>query len=149
MGRVDEEVRREVGEILHRKAHDPRLRWVSVTRTRVSRDLSVAEIFVSVLGDPEAQRGALQALQKAAAFVRAELGRGLRLRRVPELRFRYDRGIEHSLEINRILEELGFASADEAPASGDEGGEDQPGEEGGEDLRSGEADAGDGGRPRW
>ncbi|MEZ4649154.1 MAG: 30S ribosome-binding factor RbfA [Candidatus Eisenbacteria bacterium] len=121
MGRVDEEVRREIGAILQQKARDPRLAWVSVTRAEVSRDLSVAQVFVSTLGDEDAKKGVLEALVKAGPFVRAELGRRLRLRRTPELRFQYDPGIEHSLKVNRMLEELGVAGADVGAAGIDIG----------------------------
>ena len=117
MGRVDEEVRREIGAILQKKARDPRLAWVSVTRVEVSRDLSVAQVFISTLGDDDAKQGALVALEKAGPFVRTELGRRLRLRRTPELRFHYDPGVEHSLKVNRMLEELGVAGSAVGPGS--------------------------------
>ena len=117
MGRVDEEVRREIGAILQQKARDPRLAWVSVTRVEVSRDLSVAQVFISTLGDDDAKQGALVALEKAGPFVRTELGRRLRLRRTPELRFHYDPGVEHSLKVNRMLEELGVAGSAVGPGS--------------------------------
>ena len=111
MGRVDEEVRREIGSILQQKVRDPRLQWVSVTRVEVSRDLSVAQVHVSTLGDETAKTEVLEALVKAGPFVRAALGRSLHLRRTPELRFHYDRGIEHSLRVNQMLEELGITGS--------------------------------------
>lgn len=110
--RVAEEIRREVSDILQHRASDPRLVWTSVTRVAVSRDLSVARIHVSVLGDDDRQEEAFRALEKAAAFVRSELGRRVRLRRTPELRFIADPGIEYSLRVNRLLGELGFAEDD-------------------------------------
>lgn len=116
MGRVDEEVRREIGAILQQKARDPRLQWVSVTRVEVSRDLSVAQVYVSTLGDEGAKEGVLEALVKAGPFVRSELGRSLRLRRTPELRFHYDRGIEHSLHVNQMLRDLGVTGSTDTPA---------------------------------
>ena len=103
--RVQEEVRREIGEILQQRAHDPRLAWVSVVRVEISGDLTHAKVFVSSLGDSQAQAEALRALEKASAFIRGELGRRIHLRRVPELQFREDRGIETSLRISRILAE--------------------------------------------
>lgn len=122
-GRVDEEVRREIGSILQQKARDPRLQWVSVTRVEVSRDLSVAQVHVSTLGDDAAKEEVLEALVKAGPFVRSELGRSLRLRRTPELRFHYDLGIEHSLKVNQMLEELGVSGSVAAERVGSEGGD--------------------------
>ena len=109
--RVQEEIRREIGEILQNRASDPRLTWVSILRVTVSRDLSHAKVFVSVLGDDDAQESSLRALVKAAPFVRTELGKILRIRRVPELHFVADQGIRYSLRINQILRELGLDDA--------------------------------------
>ena len=116
-GRVDEEVRREIGAILQQKARDPRLRWVSVTRVEVSRDLSVAQVFISTLGDDSAKDDVLEALVKAGPFVRSELGRSLRLRRTPELRFHYDLGVEHSLRVSQLLDEMGATGGLPDPAT--------------------------------
>ena len=103
--RVQEEVRREIGAILQQRASDPRLAWVSVTRVEVSGDLTHAKVFISSLGDDDARAAALKALQKAGPFIRSELSRRIELRRIPELSFREDRGIEASLRITRLLPE--------------------------------------------
>src|SRR5690606_669365 len=119
--RVQEEVRREIGAILQQRASDPRLTWLSVTRVEISSDLTFAKVYVSSLGDDEARSGAFKALQKAGPFIRSELGRRIQLRRVPELSFREDRGIEASLRINQLLAESKRDSSDtdanDAPAA--------------------------------
>lgn len=119
LARVQEELRREIGEILQSRARDPRLSWVSILRVQVSGDLAHAKVYVSVLGDEKAQEASLRALAHAAPFVRTELGHGLRLRRVPELQFRADQGIEYSLRIHRILEELGLNEPAPKPGARD------------------------------
>lgn len=103
--RVKEEVRREISAILQQRAGDPRLSWVSVVRVEISSDLTHAKVFVSSLGDPDAMAGTLRALQKAGPFIRSELSRRIQLRRIPELSFREDRGLEASLRINQLLAE--------------------------------------------
>ncbi len=118
LDRVQEELRREIGAVLQTRVTDPRLQWVSVTRVQVAKDLSFARVYVSTLGDEEAQDAAMTALGKAAPFVRSELGHGLRLRRTPELRFVYDKGIEHSLRISEVLDELGI---EDEPSDDDRG----------------------------
>lgn len=118
MERVQEEIRREVSEILSSRARDPRLGWVSVVRVEVSPDLSVAKLYVSVLGDEANQEATLRVLSGARSFVRAELGRRVHLRRTPELFFRADQGLSSSFRIAAILKELGMT--EERPKSEDE-----------------------------
>ena len=106
MARVGEEVRRELGDLLQHRMSDPRVTWVSVTRVDVSRDLSHAKVYVSRLGEEDALTEALAALEKAAPMLRRELGRRMRLRRVPELHFLPDVGLLHSLRVSQILGEI-------------------------------------------
>jgi ribosome-binding factor A len=115
--RVQVEVRREISAILQQRAGDPRLTWVSVVRVEISSDLTHAKVFVSSLGDPDARAGALRALQKAGPFIRSELSRRIQLRRIPELSFREDRGLEASLRINQLLAESKPAVDDSSTAS--------------------------------
>jgi ribosome-binding factor A len=115
--RMGEELRRELSDVLISHAGDPRLSMVVVTRVDATRDLSHANVYVSVLGDDRAQEQSLRVLIKAAAFLRGELGRRLRLRRVPELRFRSDPGIRYSARLQQVLTELGLS--DPEPVSGD------------------------------
>lgn len=95
MDRVADQVREEVADILLRRLADPRVAGVTVTHVTVSRDLKHARVLVSVLGGPESRQaaGALLALGHAAGFIRAELGRRLTLRCVPELRFEIDASV--------------------------------------------------------
>jgi len=119
MERVQEEIRRELSDILLNRAHDPRLRWVSVVRVEVSHDLAHARAYVSVLGDEATQEAALRVLVGARPFLRGELGRRLTLRRTPDLDFRADRGIAYSLRIAEILHELGLHEGDDDAAGED------------------------------
>jgi ribosome-binding factor A len=107
--RLAEEIRRELADILVSRVRDPRLGLATVTRVEVSSDGSHARIFVSFLGDELADASGLKALESAAAFVRGELGRRLEVRRVPELAFRADPGMRHSLRIQAELRRLALA----------------------------------------
>ena len=139
--RLAEEIRRELADILLSRVRDPRLGLATVTRVEVSSDGSHARVFVSFLGDESADASGLQALESAAAFIRGELGRRLDVRRVPELSFRADPGMRHSLRIQAELHRLALAreQAGAAPAgdtegcgpAGDASGSDMPA--GGED----------------
>lgn len=105
-GRVGDLLRAELAELLTREVNDPRVRGVAITSIDTSPDLRNAEVMVSVLGSESEREEAVAALQGAAGFLRSRLARKVRLKNVPELRFRLDRGAEHSQRISDLLENL-------------------------------------------
>jgi ribosome-binding factor A len=85
---------------------DPRVALASVVSVDVSPDLRHAQVLISALGEDDARRSSVAALQRAAPFLRGVLARRLHLRNVPELRFGLDRGAELSQRISDLLENL-------------------------------------------
>ena len=120
--RVGEEIRQEMSVLLAREVHDPGLGFVTVTRVKVSPDLQQARVYYTIIGDDRAKKDTERALQRAAPFLRRQIGSRIRLRRVPELSFEFDRSIEHQDRIERILLEL----AEERKARDTETGGDAP-----------------------
>lgn len=118
--RVAHLIQRELADILERRMRDPRLsQWVSITDVEVTPDLSFARVFVA----PSAARGGdgaevLDALNRAAGFVRRELAPRLGLREVPELRFLPDDSIERGARVDELLRKL----RDGEPVADDEEG---------------------------
>jgi ribosome-binding factor A len=105
--RVAHLMRREIAEILQRELRDPRLgTMVSVTDVEVTRDLSFARVFVSILDTGAGRDQALVALQRAAGFVRHALGPRLGLREVPEIRFVHDESIARGARVEELLKKL-------------------------------------------
>ena len=104
--RVADLIREELAEIVARKLKDPRVGFVTFTRVKVSRDMRHASVYVSPMGDEAAQRSTLQGLQAASGFLRSELGRRLRLRYTPELRFFRDASLEQGARVLRLLDEI-------------------------------------------
>jgi ribosome-binding factor A len=105
--RIEEQLRMELSEILEREIQDPRIGLITVTRTKVSPDLSHARIFVTVLGDAAQRKKALEGLRSAASFIRRSLSKRLHhLRRVPDLSFDYDENVEKSIRIEELLEQI-------------------------------------------
>ncbi len=102
--RLNEQIKREVSDILRSEVKDPRIGLVTVTEARVSADLSVARLYVRGLGTDEDELFA--GLRKATAYIRRELGKRLSVRHVPELRFEADRALEHALHIEKLLSEV-------------------------------------------
>jgi ribosome-binding factor A len=87
---------------------------LTVTKVELNVDLSVANVFVSVVGDDATIEGVVAGLQKAAGFLRGPIGRELRLQRAPELRFAHDVSIDMSDKLAAILRE----DEDKARAAG-------------------------------
>jgi len=98
-------MRNEVADILMRKIKDPRIGFVTVTGVEVSDDLKNAKIFVSSYGGSREET--LKGLKSASAFIRAELGRRMRLRSIPEILFRYDDTVQRGAHIMDLLHQLG------------------------------------------
>jgi ribosome-binding factor A len=103
--RLNEQLRREISDILRRDVRDPRIGIPTVTRVEVTPDLWMARVFVRAAGNAEERAAALEGLDGAAAFIRREL-RGLKVRRVPELRFEIDQTLEHASRIEELLREV-------------------------------------------
>lgn len=104
--RLQEEIKKEVSFILQRKVKDPRLGFVSVTDVELSRDLSYCKIYVSILGDEEQRQLTMLGLQQATGFIRSELAKEIRMRKVPQLTFLYDSSLEYGSKIDAILKDL-------------------------------------------
>ena len=117
--RIDQLLRQEIGAILAKDVQDPRIGFVTVTDVETAPDLSVARIWVSVIGQPAERDLTVKALQHALPFVRHELGTRIRLRRIPELQLRLDDTIQRGTRVLQLLAELeaGEVVADEPPAA--------------------------------
>jgi ribosome-binding factor A len=104
--RVADLILQELAEVLVRKAKDPRLDGITLTEVDVSADLRHATVYYSLLGDSEKRDEAARGLESAKGFVKRELGKRLKLRRIPEVEFRFDGSLEYGSRIERLLGEL-------------------------------------------
>lgn len=104
--RVGEEIRHELATLLSREVHDPGIGFVTLTRVKVSPDLQLARVYYTMLGDERSRRETEKALERATPFLRRQIGARIRLRRVPEIRFEFDRSVENQDRIERILLDL-------------------------------------------
>lgn len=113
-GRLGEEIRKIISEMLLKDLKDPRLSvMISITAVEVTSDGSYATVYLSVLGtDPaaetaqEQQSEILEALNSAKGFIRREIGYRVKLRHVPELIFKMDRSMEYGRHISEIIDGL-------------------------------------------
>ena len=120
--RVADQIRGELATLLAREVHDPGIGFVTLTRVQVSPDLQQARVFYTALGpagdEAKTRRNTERALERAAPFLRRQIGSRLRLRRVPGLKFIYDESIAGQDRIEQLLSELRAAPAQPDGASG-------------------------------
>lgn len=138
--RLNEQLKRDISELLRTGVRDPRVAGVTVTGVSVTNDLSLARIYVRVAGGEAETAQALTGLEAAAPFIRRSVGDGMRIRRVPELRFEVDESGEQAARIEAILREVvppgGFPPTDEREGEGEAGAEGDPEDEVAEDPRA-------------
>jgi len=105
--RLNNLIRQEISELLHRQVKDPRLGgFVTVTEVNISADLKYAKIFVSRMGNEEEKQETMSALASASGFIRNELAKRLKLRRIPELNFQWDDSLERGAHILHLIDEV-------------------------------------------
>ena len=105
--RVNNLIRQEISELLQRQVKDPRLgSFVAVTEVSTSPDLRHAKIFISRIGSQEEKQEILSVLASASGFLRKELARRLRLRRIPELSFQWDDYIERGAHLLQLIDQI-------------------------------------------
>jgi ribosome-binding factor A len=104
--RIDELLRQEIGAIVTRDVADPRIGFATITKVETTRDLRHARVWVSVIGQPKERSQTIAALGRAMPFVRHELGRTLRLRRIPDLHVELDDTAERGTRVMHLLDEL-------------------------------------------
>lgn len=105
--RIGDQMQRELSQLIQREIKDPRLALVTITAVEVSRDLSHAKVFVTVMGQTEGNdpiEKNLHILQEAAGFLRMHLGKSMKLRSVPQLHFHYDASIRRGVELSALIE---------------------------------------------
>jgi len=132
--RVADQIQRELATLIQLEVRDPRVGMVSITGIDLSRDLAHAKVFVTVL-DTVTNNGAIanlataeeddldslqvrdnvEALNKAAGFLRSQLSKRLALRAVPKLRFFYDASIENGQRLSGLIDDALNADKDQRP----------------------------------
>ena len=107
INRISEEIRKVVSNLLFNGLKDPRINpMATVTSVEVTRDLSFANIYISVLGDDLEKENTILGLESAKGFIRKEIGSRVDLRHVPEPRFHLDESIENAMHMDKLIQEL-------------------------------------------
>ncbi|MGL4931423.1 MAG: 30S ribosome-binding factor RbfA [Plesiomonas sp.] len=122
--RVAQELQKEVAIILQREVKNPQIGMVTVSSVEVSRDLAYAKVFVTFLfDDSEAIASGLKSLRDSTGYIRTLVGKAMRLRIVPELRFEYDQSLTEGMRMSNlvtsVVKEDDRRRQDEPEVSGD------------------------------
>lgn len=106
MGRIDEEYRKELSQIISYDLKNPNVTgMISVTKVKVTTDLKYAKVYVSILNSKNIKE-TMEGLKKSSGFIRSELAKRINLRNTPELIFEIDDSIEYGAKIDSILKEI-------------------------------------------
>ena len=105
--RINEEVRKQLQEIVMHELKDPRIDpMTSITKVEVAPDLKTCKAYVSVLGTEDALEATVAGLTKAEGYIRRELARTVNLRNTPSIRFIADDSIAYGVGMSRIIDEV-------------------------------------------
>ncbi|MBT6352501.1 MAG: 30S ribosome-binding factor RbfA [Halieaceae bacterium] len=106
--RVSQFLHEELARLLHATVRDPRVRQINLTDVEVSRDLSHAKVFFTLLDDhTDADRADIAVvLKKVSGFLRSELAKQSAMRTVPRLSFRFDESVGRGRDMEHLLREV-------------------------------------------
>jgi ribosome-binding factor A len=114
--RTEGQIRKILSQLILRDVADPRLQGITITDVEIDPELLFAKVYVNALGEEERQPEVMLALEHAKGYLRREVARRVRLRKAPELLFRWDESLERSERINELLAHLEIPPDDSAPA---------------------------------
>lgn len=105
--RIKKALIKEISEIVQMRIKDPRIEGIiSVTDVELSPDYRHAKVYISIYGDDEQKQRIMDAIEESSSFVRKEVGRRIRLRHVPELKFFLDESLEKGKKITDLIDKI-------------------------------------------
>lgn len=104
--RIEKIIERELASILANDVKNEKLKFVSVTKVSVTKDLSIATIWYTIFGNEGEIASTNKELLDAKGYLRSELAHRLDLRKTPDLKFKYDESLAYGNKISKILEDL-------------------------------------------
>ena len=104
--RLSQQLQQEIASIVQFELKDPHIGFVTITKVALSKDLSHAKVGFSCLGDERAREQAQASLDRASGYVRSLVKKRLRLKIIPEIVFRFDESVAHSIALSAKLDEL-------------------------------------------
>lgn len=107
LGRISEEIKKIVSNLMRNELKDPRISsMASINKVEVTKDLRIAKIYVTVLGNESEQKNTIIGLERAKGFIRREMGKELGIRYTPQPIFLLDKSIEHGIYISELIDKI-------------------------------------------
>ncbi len=107
MTRINDEIQKELANIIRSEIKDPRVgSMTSVIRVETTSDLKYCKVFVSVLGNEDEKVNVMKGLKNAGGFMRHLLAERINLRNTPELVFKLDDSVEYSVRMSKLIDEI-------------------------------------------
>lgn len=111
--RVSEQIQRDLSQMIRHEIKDPRIGMITISEVQVAGDLAFAKVYFTVLGGSKEQNvQSGEILNSAAGFLRSLLGKGMKTRTVPQLRFVYDNAFENASHISHLIDEARATDGD-------------------------------------
>jgi ribosome-binding factor A len=104
--KINDAIKKLLSELIFNKIKDPRIGFITITAVKIAPDLMSARVYYSVMGSDQERRATQEGLQSAGNFLRKTVGKELRLRHAPELRFFYDDSLDKAIAIEDALKNL-------------------------------------------
>lgn len=118
--RVGEQIQREVAQLVQQEIKDPRIGLVTISAVKLSRDMSHANIFFTVLDEAHPIEETLKVLEGAAGFLRHELAKRMQLRIIPQIHFKYDESISYGNDLSALINKaIGMENPDNRMSDSD------------------------------
>lgn len=105
--RVADTIQKELAQLIHQELKDPRVnKLITISQVKVTKDLSYAKVYVSVLDDDKTHiKSVVDALNHAASFLRTSLAQRIKLRTIPQLSFIYDDSLVEGQRLSKLIDE--------------------------------------------
>ncbi len=123
--RVGQQVQKELMELIRKEVKDPRIGLISLTEVVMSKDLGFADIYVSAFGDGDEAELARDILNEASGYLRHLLGKEMRLRTIPQLRFHADNSIADGMRMSKVIDAAVKSDAHHDEVDGEVAGSDK------------------------
>ncbi|MFR4987342.1 MAG: 30S ribosome-binding factor RbfA [Lachnospirales bacterium] len=107
MIRINDEIKRELSEIVRSELKDPRIGvMTSVLKVETTNDLKYCKVYISVLGNDDQKKEVIEGLKNASGFIRKQVAMRINLRNTPQFKFELDNSLEYSIRISKLIDEV-------------------------------------------
>jgi len=111
--RVNEQIRRDLADLIRTELKDPRIGMISLTAVEVTADYAHANVYFTTMTDRSAVETILAGLKKASGFLRLQLGKRIKIHQIPELHFKFDESLERGISLSALIDEANATRAKE------------------------------------